>query len=348
MHSSLAACASTAGTAGVSSANEKSGNRPLVIGHRGASGHRPEHTLASYQLAIELGADFVEPDLVPTRDGVLVMRHENEISGTTDVAAHPEFADRRRKKRIDGSELYGWFTEDFTLAELKTLRARERLAAVRPDNARYDGMYEIPTFDELLELLARERVRRGRPLGIYPETKHPTYFASIGLPLEERLLAALERHGYRGRGAPVFIQSFEVGNLRKLRRATEFRLVQLVDSQGAPVGGGPAYAEMVTPAGLGEVATYADAVAPEKRMVIPRDGQDRLLAPTSLVQDAHGAGLAVHVYTFRDEDSFLPANLRGKPIDELLRFFEAGIDAAFADSPDTAVAARQRYWSRSL
>src|SRR5690242_20240985 len=189
---------------------------PVVIAHRGASGYRPEHTLASYRLAIAMGADFIEPDLVSTKDGVLVARHENEISGTTDVADHPEFADRRATKVIDGRPVAGWFTEDFTLAELKTLRAKERLPQVRPDNTRYDGMFEVPTFEEVLALAKQESRRTGRRIGVYPETKHPTYFDGIGLSLEEPLVAALRRHGLDRPRAAVIIQSFETGNLREL------------------------------------------------------------------------------------------------------------------------------------
>jgi glycerophosphoryl diester phosphodiesterase len=206
--------------------------RPVVIGHRGASGYRPEHTLASYQLAIELGADFVEPDLVSTRDGILVARHENEISDTSDVAAHPEFAARRAEKSIDGAAISGFFSEDFTLAELKTLRARERLPALRPANTRFDGQFEIPTLEEIIALVQRESAARGRSIGLYPETKHPSYFRSIGLALEEPLIRVLHASGYDARSSPLFIQSFEVGNLQRLRALTPLRLVQLIDAQG--------------------------------------------------------------------------------------------------------------------
>jgi glycerophosphoryl diester phosphodiesterase len=245
-----------AGAAPSDSAVTGKRRQPIVIGHRGASGYRPEHTLASYTLAIEMGADFIEPDLVSTRDHVLVTRHENEISGTTDVADHPEFAARRTTKTIDGNPVTGWFTEDFTLAELRTLRARERLPEIRPLNTAFDGLYQVPTFDEVIQLAKRHRV------GIYPETKHPTYFDSIGLSLEEPLVRALNANGYRGRDAKVFIQSFEVANLKALRRMTRVPLVQLVDATGKPydfvVAGDPrTYADLVTPAGLEEVAGYA-------------------------------------------------------------------------------------------
>jgi glycerophosphoryl diester phosphodiesterase len=334
------------------------GRLPLVIGHRGASGYRPEHTLASYRLAIELGADYIEPDLVSTRDHVLVARHENEISGTTDVAAHPEFADRRTTKTIDGVPVTGWFTEDFTLAELRTLRARERLPDLRPDNTAFDGLYQVPTFQEVLEVARRARV------GVYPETKHPTYFDSIGLSLEEPLLATLEANGYRGPKAPVFIQSFETANLKELARKTRLPLVQLLDENGRPydfaVSGDPrTYKDLAIPAGLAEIAGYADGIGPNKNLIVPRDAGGNLLDPTSLVRDAHRAGLLVHPFTFRRENSFLPADFRqGNPASpvylraagdlpaELRLFYRLGVDGLFTDNPDVAVATRHRLFSR--
>jgi glycerophosphoryl diester phosphodiesterase len=321
---------------------------PLVIAHRGASAERPEHTLAAYARAIAAGADYIEPDLVPTRDGYLVARHENEISGTTDVASHPEFDGRRATKRIDGVDVSGWFTEDFTLAELRTLRARERLPGLRPANVAYNGQFPVPTFDEILDLVAAESNARGRSIGVYPETKHPSYFRSIGLPLEDRLLTALARHGLSGRDAPVFIQSFEVGNLRELRKKTAIRLVQLMAAEGGPADlPGTTYAAMATPAGLTEIATYADAIGAEKTMVIPRDAAGRSTAPTTLVADAHRAGLLVHVWTLRPENAFLPRELqngtapaaRGDIIGEIRAFTAAGVDGFFTDSPADGVAA---------
>jgi glycerophosphoryl diester phosphodiesterase len=337
---------------------------PVIIGHRGASGYAPEHTLASYFIAIQQGADFVEPDLVSTRDGVLVARHENEISGTTDVEAHLEFADRRATKSIDGVSVAGWFTEDFTLAELKTLRARERIAEIRPANARFDGHFEIPTLDEILDLVHGADVVRAhsararhepspRRIGIYPETKHPSYFAGLGLSLEEPLLAALARHGYEGRDAPIFIQSFETANLKTLRTLTEIPLVQLVAAAGAPfdwVAAGDArnYAGMVTRRGLVQVATYADAVGVEKTLVIPRTAQGRLGSPTALVDDAHAEGLLVHAWTFRAENHFLPEPLRngldaaglGDLAGELTPYLKAGLDGVFIDQPILGVRTR--------
>ncbi len=333
-------------------------NRPIVIAHRGASGYRPEHTLESYLLAIDLGADFIEPDLVCTRDGVLVARHENEIGGTTDVTQRPEFLDRRTTKEIDGVPVTGWFTEDFTLAELRTLRAEERLPELRPDAAHYDGRFHIPTLDEVIALAQRESAERGRTIGIYPETKHPTYFESIGLPLEPPLLAALQRAGWMDRDAPVFIQSFETENLRMLRRRTGVRLVQLMEAVGQPYdltrrGDPRTYADLATPAGLAEIAAWADAIGPNKALVIPRDADGRLAAPTPLVADAHAAGLGVHPWTFRRENVFLAADFQaGDPADpafarlpgdlrgEIMAFLTAGVDGVFADFPDIALQAR--------
>lgn len=325
----------------------------LVIAHRGASGYRPEHTLAGYLLAIEQGADYIEPDLVSTRDGVLVARHENEIGGTTDVAAHPEFGARRRRQSIDGVDVDGWFTEDFTLAELRTLRARERLPELRPDNTRFDGQFAIPTFVEILDLLAAVNLGRaagGRaPVGVYPETKHPSHFRALGLALEEPLLEALDRHAGR---APVFIQSFETGNLRALRRQTSRPLVQLVELDGAPWDRrteGFGYDALCSPSGLAQVAEYADAIGVHKERILPRDAQGRLGAETSLVRDAHAAGLAVHAWTFRAENAFLPAELRRGPASgvhgdlatEIRRHLDAGVDGFFTDFPDVGAEARR-------
>ncbi len=330
--------------------------RPIVIAHRGASGERPEHTLEAYRLGIEQGADFVEPDLVSTRDGVLVCRHENEISGTTDVASRPEFASRRVTKTIDGASVTGWFTEDFTLAELKVLRARERLPRLRGTS--FDGHFEIPTFEEALALVAAINTRperRGRPVGIYPETKHPSHFEALGLPLEKPLVEALRRHGLDRADAPVFIQSFEADNLRRLARTTHVPLIQLIDVQGRPwdfTHGrlARAYADMVRPQGLKDIATYARGVGVHKRLVIPRDAHERSLPPTGLVRDAHAAGLLVHVWTLRAESEFLPAELRrgaepsarGDMAGEAALFLKAGVDGFFTDHPAIGVAARDR------
>jgi len=322
-------------------------NRPIVIAHRGASGLRPEHTLASYDLAIDAGADFIEPDLVPTKDGHLVARHENNIADTTDVAAHPEYASRRTTKTIDGAKTTGWFTEDFTLAELKTLRAKERLPQLRSANTAYDGQFAVPTLEEIIALAKRRSAETGRTIGIYPETKHPTYFASIGLPLEERLLAALRAAGWDRADAPVFIQSFEVANLKALHGRTKVRLIQLMDERGAPAdGAAESYAVMATPPGLREIAAYAFGIGPNKSMVRAGDA-----VPTSLVADAHAAGLAVHPWTFRAENFFLPPSLRtgidprahGQLGEEIARHLELGVDGFFTDFPHDGVAARDRH-----
>jgi glycerophosphoryl diester phosphodiesterase len=309
---------------------------PIVIAHRGASGYRPEHTLASYELAIEMGADFIEPDLVSTKDHVLIARHENEISETTDVADRPGFADRKTAKRIDGREVAGWFTEDFTLAEIKTLRAKERLPF---RNQEFNGRFEVPTFAEVLDLARR------RGVGVYPETKHPTYFRELGLALEEPLLEILEAAGYRGREAPVYIQSFEVGNLKELRQRTDLPLIQLLEAQGHPWDDPRAYADLAAPAGLAEIAAYADGIGPDKRMIVPAGPEGRLLEPTSLVADAHRAGLQVHPWTFRSDGSFLAPEYGGDPGREYDQFFSLGVDGLFSDFSDAAVRARER-WRR--
>jgi len=318
--------------------------QPFIIAHRGASGERPEHTLASYERAIDQGADYIEPDLVLTRDGVLVARHENEISGTTDVADHPEFADRRTSKTIDGQSVSGWFTEDFTLAELRTLRARERLPQLRPANSRFNDLYTIPTFEEILKLVRAKEAETGRRIGLYPETKHPGYFAGLGLPHQAALLDLLSRYGYQTQADPVFIQSFEVGNLKALRAASRLRLIQLVDSQGGPADEpGVAYADMLTVQGLQQVAGYADGIGPAASLVLAPEGA------TALVARAHDAGLAVHVWTLRMENSFLPPAFQ-RPDDaqssenqgrgDFAAYVQAiartGVDALFSDFPKQA------------
>jgi len=345
------------GTAAASKHRSKA-DEPLVIGHRGASAYRPEHTLGSYQLAIDMGADFIEPDLVSTKDHALVARHENDITGTTDVASHPEFANRKKTKLIDGVTITGWFTEDFTLAELKTLRAVERLPDLRPANTAFNGLYEIPTFQEVVDLAKREGV------GIYPETKHPTYFDSIGLSLEEPLVRTLRANGLDRKDADVFVQSFEVSNLQELSKQLKVNLVQLTGATGAPydfvVNHDPrTYADLTTPAGLRQVAKYADGLGPDKNQIVPRDASNHLLAPTALVSDAHRAGLVVHPYTFRPENNFLPEDFRqGNPSSaEYLRtrgnqpaefklFFKLGVDGVFTDNADTAVAVRRKLFGR--
>ena len=299
----------------------------LVIAHRGASGERPEHTIESYRLAVEEGADYIEPDLVMTRDGVLVARHENEIGGTTDVVQHPEFAERRRTQIIDGETMTGWFTEDFTLAEIKTLRARERLPELRPRNRAFDGRFTIPTFDEIMQLATQANRRRGGTsrIGVYPETKHPAHFAGMGLPMEQAVLDALQRHDYAADGNPVFIQSFDARNLRQLRGMTRLPLVQLLEHELGD---------------LGEIAKYADAIGIAKALATPEG-----------VRAAHAVNLKVHVWTFRAENEFLPDDLKigGSPAahgdldGEIRRFLSRGIDGFFVDFPAAGVRVRDAY-----
>jgi glycerophosphoryl diester phosphodiesterase len=320
---------------------------PTVIAHRGASGYRPEHTLAAYSLAIRQCADMIEPDVVSTKDGVLVARHENEISGTTDVASRPEFAGRRTTKVIDGVTTTGWFTEDITLAELRTLRAKERLPQIRPGNTAYDALYQIPTLAEVFDLARHSRTCSGKPVGVAPETKHPTYFAELGLAMEEPLVRELKAAGLDRSLDRVVIQSFEVGNLQRLDRLTDVRLVQLINCSGAPwdlvAGRDPrTYADLVTPAALSGIARYADEVGICKDVMIPRDAAGFLQEPTDVISDAHDAGLKVVGWTFRRENSFLPADFRvgtdpagiGNLGGEINTFLDAGMDSFFTDNPD--------------
>ena len=320
-----------------------------VIGHRGASGYRPEHTLTSYEQAIVQCADYIEPDVVSTKDGVLVTRHENEISGTTDVAAHPEFASRKTTKTIDGVKTTGWFTEDFTFAELRTLRAKERLPQTRPANTAFDGLYVIPTLDEVIDLARHSVSCDGRQIGVYPETKHPSYFDSIGLSLEEPLVAALRANGVDSADAPVIVQSFEVANLKELNDLTDVHLAQLINSSGRPydftlAGDARTYADLVKPAGLAEIASYADGIGAEKSVLIPRTPEGRLSSPSPVIADAHAAGLDVHGWTFRLENQYLPVEFRssadpiapGDLAGEIRVFLDAGMDGIFSDQPDIA------------
>jgi len=316
----------------------------IVIAHRGASGERPEHTRLAYERAIEQGADFIEPDLVPTKDGVLVARHENNIADTTDVAAHPEFAARKTTKTIDAQQVTGWFTEDFTLAELKTLRAKERLPQLRPGNRHFDGQAQILTLAEVIAIAKAGSARTGRTIGIYPETKYPTYFASVGLPLESRLVEGLTKAGWDRADAPVFIQSFEVNNLKQLKRMTPVRLIQLMATAGGPADGAAlSYASMATAEGLKAVAGYAAGVGPELTMVVSATGER-----STLVADAHAAGLKIHPWTFRAENYFLPPAYRsaGTPathgnVEAAIQYFIGlGVDGFFTDYPALGVSAR--------
>ncbi|MCQ4679817.1 glycerophosphodiester phosphodiesterase [Ralstonia pseudosolanacearum] len=324
-----------------------------VIGHRGAPASRPEHTLASYQKAIDDGADIIEPDLVATQDGVLVARHENEISGTTNVADLPQFAGRRATKTIDGQSVSGWFTEDFTLAELKTLRARERIPDIRPDNTAYNDQFDIPTLAEIIALARDQSALRGRNIGLYPETKHPTYFQSIGLPLEDRLIAALRQDDFTASRTTVHIQSFEVANLKSIRNRIggsqpNWKLVQLLGTATqrpydfTVANDARTYADLMTDQGLRDIAAYANGVGPDKNSVIALDANGALTDPSDLIRNAHSAGLVVHPYTFRPENIFLPAALRSGAdnarnvsgsIQEIQAFLRAGVDGFFTDDP---------------
>jgi len=343
--------------------------RPLVIGHRGAHGYLPAHTLEGYALAIELGADFIEPDLVSTKDGHLIASHEPNLIATTDVASRPEFASRRRTAVVDGAAEVGFFASDFTLAEIKRLR-RVQDFADRPQQ--FNGKFEIPTLAEVIALAKRKSGEKGRTIGIYPETKHPTYHKALGLPLEKRLVAALAEAGWNRRDAPVFIQSFEQSNLKELRRMTPVRLVQLVDANDvsadgsldftAPfdrpydwtVSGDPrllarTFGFFATDAGLREIKTYADGIGPWKRYIVssvpaglpgPGEASRKLLPAGDLVKRAHKAGLLIHTWTFRNEQSRLVSDYAGNPVSEYLQFYRLGIDGVFSDFADTAVAAR--------
>jgi glycerophosphoryl diester phosphodiesterase len=360
--------------------NTRHGKEPLVIGHRGSPGYLPDHTLEGYKLAIQNGADYIEPDLVSTKDGVLIARHEPNIIGTTNVLDHPEFASRRRDATIDGATENGFLVSDFTLKEIKTLRAIQPLAE-RPHQ--FDGKFQIPTFDEVLALRARMSKKVHRQIGVYPETKHPTYHERLGLPLEAKLVSALKRWGLNHRNSPVFIQSFEQFNLKKLNTMTPVPLVQLVDANDVNPDGSLDYTApfdrpydwtvsgrtdlfsyFATDAGLREIATYADAISPWKRYIVTSaladtngdgtigdengDGKvnetDRKpLPPTDLIQRAHRAGLKIHTWTFRSEQFRLLSSYGGNPINEYLQFYEVGIDGVFSDFADTAVVARRLF-----
>jgi glycerophosphoryl diester phosphodiesterase len=353
-----------------------SGNLPLVIAHRGASGYLPEHTLEAYKRAIELGADFVEPDLVATKDGVLIARHEPNITSTTDVSTRADFAARKTKKMVDGVEEEGWFASDFTLAEIKTLFAKQPVAdRDQTQNTRF----RIPTFEEVVDLAKTEGAKQGRVVGLYPETKHPTYHNGLNLSLEDRLLAILAKNNFTTKAAPVIIQSFEVANLKYLRSKTQVRIVQLIDADDVNPDGSMAlvapydkpydfavakdprtFATMLTPAGLKEIKTYADGIGPWKPYLISTkqtigpdgkavdlngdgriDQRDRTsLAPTNVLRNAHAEGLIVHAFTFRNEPVRLASDFKGDPKAEYQLFYKLGVDGVFSDFPDTALSAR--------
>ncbi|MEY4516525.1 MAG: hypothetical protein RL180_871 [Pseudomonadota bacterium] len=352
-------------------------SKPLVIGHRGASGYLPEHTLESYKKAIELGADFIEPDLVATQDGYLIARHEPNITSTTDVADRPEFAARKTKKMVDGVEEDGWFASDFTLAEIKTLYAKQPMSE---RDQSHNGKYRIVTLDDVLDLAKSEGAKIGRTIGVYPETKHPTYHQNLNLALEDRLLTTLKKYNYTDTNAPVIVQSFEVSNLKYLNSKTNVRLVQLIDADDVKPDGSISlvapydkpydfavakdartFVDLITPAGLKEIKTYADGIGPWKPYLLPSkqvdrdnngsmddlnndgkmDERDRVLMPaTDVIKHAHAAGLIVHAYTFRNEPRRLASDYNGDPKAEYKKMFDIGVDGVFSDFPDTAVAAR--------
>jgi glycerophosphoryl diester phosphodiesterase len=353
------------------------GQQPIIIGHRGASGYLPEHTLESYRRAIELGADFIEPDLVSTKDGVLIARHEPLLDGTTNVASIAKFASKKTTKILDGIPTTGFYASDFTLKEIKELRA------IQPNSARpqqYNGLYEIPTFEEVLDLVERWGWATRRVVGIYPETKHPTFHFALGLPLEDKLLEALSKHRLNSKNAAVFIQSFETANLQYLSTKTQVRLVQLIDADDVALDGSLTYAapydkpynyavtgdprgfaDLVKPANLADIAKYADGIGPWKRYIVSLRGADAnkdgkaddvngdgsvndadkiTTTPSALIANAHAAGLFVHAYTFRNEKGTLASNYKGDPKNEFIQYFLLGVDGVFTDFSDTGVAAR--------
>ncbi len=373
----LAACAS----APTGALKTLDGKPPLVAAHRGASGYLPEETIEAYTKAIELGADFIELDLISTKDRVLIARHDPNLAINTDVARHPEFAARKRTTKVDGEEQTGWFSDDFTLAEIKTLGAIST-DAERPQE--FNGRFRVATFAEVIELAKRKSKETGRTIGIYPETKNPSYFAALGLPLEDRMLAMLTEAGWTGPESPVLLQSFEPGSLKYMRsKSSKLRMVQLIDGDsvdlktGAVTFGVPSdrpydwtlagdkrnFDVMVTPAGLAEIKTYADGIGPWKRYIVSvkgtvgadgkvmdlngdgkiNDADATTLAPTTLIADAHRAGLFVHAFTFRNENRRLAADYRGDPKQEYLQYYALGLDGLFTDFTDTALAARAEY-----
>jgi glycerophosphoryl diester phosphodiesterase len=326
-------------------------NRPLIIAHRGASAYYPEHTIAAYTMAIEMGADFIEPDLCSTKDHQLIVRHENNISDTTNVAEVAEFANRKTTKVVDGEAHTGWFTEDFTLAELMTLYAIERIPQIRPLSVKHNNQHRLVVFQQVIDLVKEKSIETGRVIGIYPEVKHPSYFRNLNLPLEDKLLDALRVNGYDAKDSPCVVQSFEISNLKELRKKTRVKIVQLINTADNPpydtvlAGNILTCEHMFKPEGLKEIAAYADFIGPFKDAVIPRDKKNRLLKPTTLVQDAHNAGLKVHIWTLRPENHFLPSDLKndpaeqgyiyGKAKEEIMAFLDAGIDGFFTDAADT-------------
>ena len=330
---------------------------PAVVAHRGASGYRPEHTFGAYELALDMGADVIEQDLVPTKDGQLVCRHENDITGTTDVADHPEFADRKTTKSVDGVEYTGWFTEDFTLAEIKTLRATERIPTERQQNTLYNGRWEVPTFEEVLRWARTEGRKRGRPVWLHVETKHPTYFRGLGLGLEKPLVALLRKYGLDGKHAPVFLQSFEPSSIQRLKKQVDTPGVVLLSTPDTQpwdfveAGDPRTVADLITPKGLRWIAGFAQGIGPDLSLVIPRNEDGGLGEPSTLVRDAHAKGLVLHPYTMRNENTFLPTDFHkgedphayGDAFGAFRAYYETGIDGIFSDNPDTALLAAEDF-----
>ena len=358
------------------------GKSPLVVGHRGASGYLPEHTLESYTLAIEQGADAIEPDLVSTKDGVLIARHDPNLDFSTNVSSKPEFASRKKTIQVDGETQTGWFASDFTLAEIKTLGANITTDSTRPQQ--FNGLYKVATFQEIVDLAVAKTKEKGRTIAVYPETKNPTFHRDLGLPLEDKLIDIINKAGWNNKTSHIYVQSFEPSSLKYLRgKGLNAKLIQLIDADdydlktgkltfAAPydrpydwfkAGDTRLFSAMVTPAGLAEIKLYADGIGPWKPYIVPMkwelkadgtavdkngDGATNLMdaisqPATSLIADAHKAGLLVHAYTFRNEKRRLSFDMAGDPLNEYLQFFRLGLDGLFADFPDTAVAGRTKY-----
>ncbi|MFC7418571.1 glycerophosphodiester phosphodiesterase [Iodobacter arcticus] len=357
------------------------GQQPLVVAHRGASGVLPEHTIEAYAKAIEMGADAIEPDLISTKDGVLISRHDPELSGSTDVASRSEFANRKRKDTVDGEAFDGWFASDFTLAEIKTLRAKITTDPTRPQQ--FNGQYAIPTFQEIIDL-AKLKSTSSRSIAVYPETKNPTYHRNLKLALEDKVIEIINKAGWNSKTAPIFVQSFEPSSLKYMKeKGLKTKLIQLVDGDDVDLKTGKVtlaypydrpfdwntsgdkrfFTDMLTPAGLAEIKTYADGIGPWKPYIISVKGQlgadgkvmdvngdgkvdysdASSIAPSTLISDAHKAGLMVHAYTFRNEKRRIPADFKNDPKAEYKAFFRLGIDGVFSDFADTAVVARNEY-----
>lgn len=357
----LGAGTAVVGLPGVARADARHGHKdlpvPTVVAHRGASGYRPEHTLGSYQLALDMGAHVIEQDIVPTKDGHLVCRHENDITATTDVAAHPEFASRKTTKSVDGTSLTGWFTEDFTLAELKTLRAKERIPGTRQRNTLYDGRWDVPTLEEVFRWADRQGHERGRRIWLHIETKHPTYFRKLGLGLEEPLAKLLRKYGRHKKNSPNFLQSFEPSSIQRLNKLVDPPLVVLLSGASSrpwdfvEAGDPRTVADLIKPEGLQWMASFAQGIGPTLDLIIPKKPDGSLGTPTTLVKDAHKAGLILHPYTMRNENTFLPANFKkgtdpnayGDAFGAFKTYFETGIDGIFSDNCDTALLAREDF-----